>query len=639
MRQLSPTWNIFVGVVCGLWGLLFLYMGLVKTFAALYIVPACLPVAIIITYSMYPMRKTRSLQTRPSVLDLLVMAVSIPVCVYLFLHAAEYMRLSLIWRPPTMADSVCGLILGIILLEAGRRTVGWVLTGLVLLFFFYILFISSYMPGMWYCESWDWKMLFGELVRDTSRGFTAKLPFLVVAILGPFMLIGPTLFATGIGRVCLGIGRWAGSRMSGGAAMVSVVGSAFFGTISGSAVSNVVTTGAFTIPMMKSAGFKPELAGAVEAAASQGGQIMPPVMGAVAFIMPEFVPGITYFDVCKAAIIPAVLYFFLVGCSVYFYAKRERIGRLTGESAVGVGEIMRDWPGLVIVVAVLSVLVYLLYERWPTGTCGASALVVGAGLHLLIGGSPKPRAVWNRFVDLVRGFTVGGKVLAWLFLLMALLQVIIFTLGATGLGLAVSRAVLNMAGGGGALLFPALLVCAVACLIMGMGVTTTAAYIIVVATMAHPVVQLLGIGLVAHMFIFYFCTLGGLTPPVCATVYPAAAIAQARWLPVAGYAMLLGLVAFIYPFFFAYDPAVLMIGSASAIIQGTITSFIGIFFLSSGIWGQLYRRTSWVERILMSAGGLLLMCPGTLTDLGGVAAIILGLVVYGLRSRLLHQAA
>jgi TRAP transporter 4TM/12TM fusion protein len=389
--------------------------------------------------------------------------------------------------------------------------------------------------------------------------------------------------------------------------------------------------------MMKSTGFSSSFAAAVEAVSSSGGNLMPPIMGAVAFLMPEFIPGITYFDVIKAAIIPGIMYYFLVGLSVYFHSKRKGIGKLTGEMVVSGKEILRDWSGLIISVAVLSILIYLLYKRWPEGVCGTAALLTGVGLHLLIGGPANLGALKKRFVDIVKGFVAGGRVLCWLYLLLASLQIVIFVLAKTGLGFTVSEVVLSIAGGGENLL-PALIVTMIACIIMGMGVTMTAAYIIVVAVLATPLTKVVGTPLVAHMFIFYMCMLANITPPVCTVVYPAAALAKTPWIPVAAYACLLGLVAFVAPYMFVYGPQLITIGSPGAIIRAVITGLIGIVFLSSGIWGQLTRRTLWFERILMGVGGFLLMFPGY-GDFFGLTTIAVSLVVYFIVNRVFGQTA
>lgn len=635
MRQLSPSWKMFVGIAAGSWGLILLYIGIAGLIHAIYLVPASLAIATIITFSLYPLSKTRSPQTHPSAFDLLIMTVATIGYIYFMLHGEDYLDIMMgVWAPPTMADAVMGVTLTLILLEAGRRTTGLVLPCLVISFIIYILFISSLLPGMWYAPSWEWQRLFGELFRDTTRGYAGKLPFIIVYMVGIFVFLGPTMFATGLGRVFMGAARWVGGKISGGPAIVAVVSSALFGTLSGSSVANVATTGSFTIPLMKSVGFKPQFAAAVEATASTGGMIMPPIMASIAFLMPEFIPGITYFDVVKAAFIPAMMYFGLIGCSVYFHAKRQGIGRLSGDMAITGKEVLRDWSGMVTATAVLVVLLYLLYERWPIAVCGAWAMITGVTLHLVIGGPLNPVAIRDRFVAIVEGFVSGGKILAWLLLLLAILQVIIFVLESTGLGVIVSRAVLDIAGGGTNLL-PALVVTMIAALVMGMGVAAVASYVIVVAVLAAPVSQLLGNPLVAHMFIFYFSIVAVITPPICAAVYAAAAIAQTKWLPVGGYAVLLGMVAFVGPYMFAYRPQLLMLGSPISIIVVALTSFVGIFFFSAGAWGQLSKSLTWLERILLGGGGLLLMWASTVANLAGLSVIILGLVMYYLRSRLL----
>lgn len=632
MRELSRGWNLFVDMACGLWGLFFVYMGIRGTLPAMTIIPACFPIAIIITFALYPADKKRSAKTRPSGLDLLIMVISIPVSLYLVSQADKYMDIQGLFEPATLIDSICGLILTIIFLEAGRRTVGWLLVGLVLCSLLYIVFFCRYLPGRWYHSGWRLDDFFGEMARDNAGGFPSKLPFVILSIVAIYIYMGDTLFATRLGGTFMNVAKWVGSKIPGGAGQVSVISSALFGTMSGSAVANVVVDGVFNIPIMKASGFKAPFAAAIEATASTGGMIMPPVMGAAAFLIPEFIPGITYFDVIKAAIIPGVMYFFLVGVSIYFYAKKHGIGKLSSEMAVDGKTIIRDWPGLIISVAVLGVLMLLLYERWPESVCGTAALLTGAILHLVIGGPPRLGAVKERFLAIVKGFVAGGRVLSWIYLLLAALQILVYVLSVTGLGFTISSTVLRLAGGGKSLV-PALIVAAVSCTIMGMGVTSTSAYIIVVAILGNTLTKLVGIPIAAHLFIFYYCMLGCLTPPVCAAVYPAAAIAKTPWLPVAWYACLLGLVAFVAPFMFVYGPQLLMIGSPVAIIQCIVTGAIGIVFLSSGIWGYLTRRTLLFERILMGAGGFLLMIPGYF-DLEGGIILAVSLIIYHFVPRL-----
>jgi TRAP-type uncharacterized transport system fused permease subunit len=358
-------------------------------------------------------------------------------------------------------------------------------------------------------------------------------------------------------------------------------------------------------------------------------------MGAAAFLIPEFIPGVTYFDVVVAAIIPALLYYLGVSSGIYFNARRQKIPKLSGKDAATVKDILHEWRGLIVLTVLVTVLIGLFAKRYPTGTCGAWSLAVAATLHFLIGGSWKGSAFKKRFIDMLDGFTRGGFALCWLFMFLALLQVVVLVLNTTGLGLAISATIRELSSHNFLL---TLMAAMVATGIMGMGITTTAAYVIVVAIMAPVLVEIFHNPLQAHLYIFWFALLGNITPPVCAAIYPAAAIAGVHWLPVALKACRLGIGLFILPYFFAYDASLLLMGSFGSVVWAIIRSTVGIIFLSSAIWGYFYISSVWVERILMGVGGLALIAPGIKADISGFILILFGLAVHFVRNRRIGDA-
>jgi TRAP transporter 4TM/12TM fusion protein len=545
-------------------------------------------------------------QSSPAFLDIFMMGASIVVCCYVLGNWEEITRQRWMYRPYELFFSA---LLGLMLLEATRRTTGKIIPIMALIFLFYAL-EGDLIPGSFGHPGFPLKEILYHYYMMTE-GYWGMLTDLTSRVIAIFLLLGPVLFATGVGNTFMNLARYFGGRFSGGAGQIAVISSACFGTISGSAVANVATTGTFTIPTMKKLGYKPELAGAIEASASSGGQIMPPIMGVGAFVMAELL-GIPYLYICVAAIIPALIYFFGVGAGVFFCAKKYGLGKLPPELIPKAREVFEPIAMLNLIIPI-GILLYILILLLPAQLAAGSALIAGMATFL-ISGIPQ-RKVLEKLTILGSALSEGAiTAVASLMVMAVCVQMAVSLVSLTGLAVKMSEAILGLAGLNVLL---ALILTMVIIMILGMGMPTTAAYIIGAAVLGSTLMALDLKGLPAHMFIFYYSVLGNISPPVCVAVYTAVTIAGGNWLRMAGIAMSLCLGAYLIPFTFVYYPALLMQGSLWEIISTTITALLGVLFLSAGIFGHFLYKTNFWERLLFIAGGLCLFKPGLTTDLIG----------------------
>jgi TRAP transporter 4TM/12TM fusion protein len=407
---------------------------------------------------------------------------------------------------------------------------------------------------------------------------------------------------------------------------VATVASAMFGTISGSASANVVTTGAFTIPMMKKMGFRPPFAAAVEAVASTGGQIMPPIMGAGAFIMAELIQ-IPYLKIAVAALIPSLLYYFTCWVGIHFFAKRDGLRGLEASELPPWRDTLRASVFFAVPFGVLLVFLVLAYTPqyaafWATLSTLPLAFVTP---DLTWDG----RAVLGKFT---RAIKEGGPQVAMIASICACAQIIIAILSHTGLGVKISSTIIDLSGGS---LFLTLVLTMVTCIILGMEVPTTAAYIMAVIVAAPALIQLGVHPLAAHLFVFYFAILSAITPPVCGAVYIAAGMANADWMETARYSLRLSYAAFLLPFVFVYDHSMLIIvdGNPLAILASVIRSTLAMITLSAGFIGQFRGPLNWPGRCLMVVVGILWIVPHWAWDL----LAVLGSIFVFLDRRRLYQ--
>jgi len=484
-----------------------------------------------------------------------------------------------------------------LLLEATRRVAGGTLAWLALGVILYTRF-AEYLPGIFYSKSPSWARIASYLYLDSNA--MLGLPIDVAAgVVVAFILFGQVLYAVGGDKFLTDLALIATGRYRGGPAKVSVVSSALFGTVSGSAVANVVVDGAITIPLMKSTGFPAHLAAAIEAVASNGGQITPPVMGAAAFLMAEFL-NIPYGQIALAAAVPAALYYLALFTQIDLEAaKRGLLGLPVNQIPRFRNVIRLGWVFLI----PLSVLVYtLMIENWEAGKAGIVA-VIGV---LVVGALQKETR--PSFKKILAAFEETGKILLDIAVITALAGIVIGALHLSGFTFKISLLLVTLSGNN---IYLLLLITAIGCVFLGLPLPTTVVYI-TLAVLAAPALIQLGIPpLAAHLFLFYFGMVSLITPPDCLPVYIAASIAHANFWQTGWSAMRLGIAAYLVPFIFALHPALIFIGTPQEIVIAIFTATIGVFMLSAGCAGYLFRPLTWTSRTLLWLASLLLLLPST----------------------------
>jgi len=499
---------------------------------------------------------------------------------------------------------VLGTIATVLVLEASRRVLGWPFLTIVLIFMFYALFTFLF-PGRLYGKGVTWSRLVSFLYLD-PQGILGIAIEVAATVVFAFVFFGQALFRTGGGEFFTESAMVFMGRYRGGPAKVAVLASSLFGTMSGSAVANVVTTGSVTIPLMKKTGYPPYFAGAVEATASSGGQIMPPIMGAAAFLMATFL-GIPYAKVAISAAIPAVLYYMAVFIQVDLEAAKNGLKGLSPEMVPKLSDVFRK--GWLFVIP-FFVLIYTLFIRMIEAD--RAGLYATASVFLICFLRRSDRL---NFVKITRILKETGEGMLEIGVVCSAAGLIIGVVSLTGLGFTFSQALVSLAGGNTLLL---LVLGATGAIILGMGMTVTAAYLLMVILIAPALIQLGVAPLNSHLFVFYFAVMSFLTPPVCLAVYAAASLAGADMMRTAYQAIKLGIAAYIVPFLFAYHPSLLLQGNLLEGVHAVLTAMIGISLLAIGVEGFLFRKLNWMKRVLLILAGLGCMIPGWRSDLIGL---------------------
>ncbi|MGN8738081.1 TRAP transporter permease [Bilifractor sp. HCP3S3_D3] len=437
-----------------------------------------------------------------------------------------------------------------------------------------------------------------------------------------FIIFGAFLERTGISNFFIDLANCVAGRFAGGPAKVAVISSALCGMVSGSSVGNTVTTGSVTIPMMKKTGYRPEFAGAVEAAASTGGQIMPPIMGAAAFLMADFV-GVPYSDIIGRAVLPAILYFMGIFISVHLEAKKLNLHGIPKEQLPRAGKLMKK----IYLLLPLVMLVIWVSGNFMTMQKAASLAIV---LSIVVSLFDRDNRITpHKIIDALEA---GGRSTITVAAACGVAGIISGSITMTGLANDLINAIVGVAGNK---LIIALLLTMVCCIILGMGVPTTANYCIMAATTA-PILIRMGVPiLAAHFFVFYFGIVADITPPVALAAYAGSAIAKSNPMKTAFNASKLAIAVFIVPYMFCYNPAMLLIDtSALTVVRIAITAAIGIFGIAASFEGYCFSCMHPVMRVIIAAGGLLLIHPGTLTDVAGLCIVVICLLIqYGKRRK------
>jgi TRAP transporter 4TM/12TM fusion protein len=511
------------------------------------------------------------------------------------------------------ADKVwLGALAVLLVLEATRRLVGWSLVILAGIFILYAKF-AYFLPGALYARGSSWERIASYLYLDASG--MLGLPLTVAAeIVVAFVLFGSALYAVGGDKFLTDLALTAMGRFRGGSAKVAVVSSSLFGTVSGSAVSNVVVDGAITIPMMKRTGYPSHLAAATEAVASTGGQIMPPVMGVAAFLIAEFL-NIPFGEVALAAVVPACLYYLALFVQIDLEAAKHGLRGLPRAELPRLAQVMRR--GWVFIVP-LAVLIYtLMIAHWEPGKAGMAAVIATFAVGLLQRDTrPTLRSVLKAFED-------TGRTLLEIVVISGIAGFVIGALQLSGLGFKMSMILTTIAGGNALLL---LVLTALVCILLGMGMPTAVVYIMLAVLVGPTLVQLGVEPLGAHLFLFYFGMLSMITPPVCLATYAAASLARADFWQTGWAGMRLGIVAYVVPFIFVFHPALLLKGEALEVVLAVATAAVGVFLMGIGLAGYLFRPLGWIARGTVTLAGLLLIPPpsGMLLAAANVVGLLLG---------------
>lgn len=539
----------------------------------------------------------------PSWFDYVLLLLAAAPIVYIFVNYQYIVNRIYYIDDLSPMDMVMGVLLTAIVLEATRRVIGWALPITALIFLFYGLFIARLEP----------MRMLDQLYMTTEGIFGIPLSVSASYVL-IFVLFGSFMERTGTGQLFMDFAMSLTGHTAGGPGKVSVVSSSLFGTISGSAVANVMVDGPISIPLMKRSGFPPHFAAGVEATASTGGQIMPPIMGAAAFVMAEFL-AVSYGQVVIWAIIPAILYYVACFAAVHFEAKRRGLMGLPRSELPRMGNVMRERGHLFIPVVLILVVMYSGYSAPLAALVGTLACFPVAALRR----SSRGYVNWSNLMD---AFVDGARNALGVATACACAGIVIGVVTLSGLGIVFTQFVTHLSQDS---LLLALVLTMCAGIVLGMGMPTTPAYIIMTALLVPAIIKFGVIPPAAHMFAFYFAVLSAITPPVALAVFAAAGIAKADLWASGWAAVKIGAAGFIVPFMIIYEPALLMIGTWPAIIGAFITASSGILLFAAGLHGYFITRTTHWQRAVLVVAGLLLIDPGLITDLigAGLAAVVI----------------
>ena len=603
-REMSGLWGYIINGICVLFAAFQLYTA---TFG---ILDAHLQRAIHLTFGflliflLYPTRQSWS-KTKMNPIDVLFALAGACSAMYIVYN---YNELVLRAGMNTETDFIVALIGTVLVFEAARRVVGWPMIIVALVFLLYAFF-GPYVPGIMAHRGVGLEEMFDHLffttegIFGTPMGVSSTFIYL-------FILFGAYLEATGLGKFFIDLANAIAGWAAGGPAKVAVLSSGLMGTVSGSSVGNVAGTGSFTIPMMKKLGYRPAFAGAVEAAASTGGQLMPPVMGAAAFLMAEFV-GVPYFDVVKAAVIPAMLYYIGVWLGVHYEAKKFGLKGTPRDQLPKFKDLFLEKGHLAIP---LIVIIYLLVSGYTPMRAALAAIALSIICACL------RKSTRISFKQVIQGLIDGSKGVLGVLIACATAGIIIGVVTKTGVGLKVATALLDLAGGK---LLPAMFFTMITSLILGMGVPTTANYVITSTIAAPALIQMQVPVLAAHMFAFYFGIVADVTPPVALAAYAGAGIAGANPMRCGVIAAKLAIAAFIVPYIFVLAPELLMINAtAFTITYSALPAIIGMWGVSMSMIGFCQNLLNLPQRLAFLVGGICMIIPGTLTDGIGIALII-----------------
>lgn len=595
-----------ISVILAAFSLWCIYVTLFATFLEEIRLTSFMGMIILMGFLIYPAKKgTQKVNYMPWY-DIVMMVVGSAAFFYFTFNAETIVNQGTRFEWYQIAIGVVGILA---LIEVTRRCVGMPILIVAGFFILYAMVYGLTNPDFFLRLRYFIRNLFYTKEGIFSTPVNVCSKYIVV-----FIIFGAFLERTGISNFFIELANCVAGRFAGGPAKVAVISSALCGMVSGSSVGNTVTTGSVTIPMMKKTGYDPEFAGAVEAASSTGGQIMPPIMGAAAFLMADFV-GVPYSSIIGRAILPAILYFTGIFISVHLEAKRLNLSGIPKEKLPKMSHLLKK---IYLLLPLVMLVVWVSGNYMTMQKAASYAIVLSIVVSLF---DKENRITPHKVLD---ALVAGGKSTITVGAACGVAGIIAGTITMTGLANDLINAIVGIAGDK---LIIALILTMLCCIVLGMGVPTTANYCIMAATTA-PILIRMGVPtMAAHFFVFYFGIVADITPPVALAAYAGSAIAKSKPMKTAFNASKLAIAVFIVPYMFCYTPAMLLIDTTPLrVVQIAITAFIGVFAVASALEGYCFARMHMITRIVIAAGGLMLIHPALLTDVIGIAVVVAILV-------------
>lgn len=607
MRKLEGFWSYVIGTLSLLLVGFHLYTAGFGIFPAMIQRSIHLGFVLVLCFILKPATKKAAKDSVP-IYDVILVIFSIMCTGFILLNYEKLLWDPLTWINPL--DKILAFVMVFLVLEASRRTVGFTFPVLAILFFIYAYF-GPYFPGVWGHQSFGYDILFQTLYHKTT-GIWGTMVGISASLLAMFAIFGSLLSQTGGAGTFIKMGQSLTKNSVGGAGKVALIASGLFGMISGSAVANVVATGTFTIPLMKKSKYSNEWAAAISAVGSTGGQIMPPIMGAGSFIMAQIL-GINYITMAKVAIVPAFLYYFGSYIAIHYVSLKEKISGESYKDKISMTE-------YIVIFVPIIVFVSLLIKGYTVVTGAFIGVICGFLTSLIVNVKKEkknPVAIGSNLVYKIS--LASGQGIVSMASLLAGAQITITLVSMTGFGVKLSDLILSLGQNN---LLLSLILAMVICIILGMGLPGTAAYVLAAAIIAPALINLNVDPLVAHLFVFYFANFSTITPPVCAAVYLSSSIAESNWLKTGSLSIFMALPAFIVPYTFAYNQSLMLNGSIVNVVISIITAVIGVSSIGMGVAGYIKKELSYIMRVLLVILGVIMVLPSLILSILGAITFI-----------------
>jgi len=578
--------------------------------------------ALVIVY-LSALRKSRKKTNQ--VVEMVLLVFSIIPIAYLMLNVNRFIRFG--WADPSTLELIMSTMLIVAILIASKRVVGLPFT-LVAIFTFIYVFFGDKIPGYIGHPGFSYKRFVSHLYMS-QEGIWGLVTTVSARVIAPFLILGAVFFNSGVTHILIEAAQKITQKMTGGIPKSAVIASASFGMVSGSAAANVAVTGSMTIPAMIKTGYKPSFSGAVEAAASSGGQLMPPIMGTSAFLMAHFL-GVPYLKIVASGILPAVVYYCGIFFGVHLYCSYIQRGLGIEPTEYDVSSDL--WKILLTLTYKLGLpiilLLYLMVKGHTISYAGIAAIVLV--ILIFISENILTRKYYKNW-HIIRMLKEGGENLVTIAILTATAQIIISGVIISGIGLKLSNIIIDL---GGNHIFPSLILSMVVCVVLGMGMPTVGAYVLAAATVAPALIKLGFEPICAHFFAFYFATMSAITPPVCAAVYVASSMARSPWFDTALWACKLAIGGFITPYMFIYRTSLLLqTGTVAEVLYTFVVAVSGVIMLEGFVMGYFIGRNTIFHSLFLLFGAILMLLRFPYTDMTGFGLLFIVIMSQLIRRR------